>query len=35
MNLPFTVGQFMGIFEKCNIATWPMQIILGVVPVDR
>jgi len=31
MGLPFTVEQFMGIFEKYNIAVWPMQIILVLI----
>jgi len=26
MSLPFSVEQFMSIFEKYNIAVWPMQI---------
>ncbi len=28
MNLPFSVEQFMGVFEKYNTAVWPMQIAL-------
>ncbi len=28
MNLPFSVEQFMAVFEMYNIAVWPMQIIL-------
>lgn len=31
MSLPFTVEQFMGIFEKYNMAVWPMQVILVLV----
>ena len=31
MSLPFTIEQFMGIFEKYNIAVWPMQIILVLI----
>lgn len=31
MNLPFTVQQFIGVFEKYNQAIWPMQVISYVV----
>ncbi len=31
MSLPFTVEQFMGIFEKYNVAVWPMQIALVLI----
>jgi len=31
MSLPFTVEQFMSIFEKYNIAVWPMQVILVLI----
>ena len=31
MSLPFTVEQFVGIFQKYNIAVWPMQIILVLI----
>ncbi len=31
MNLPFTVEQFLGIFEKYNRAVWPMQVILVIL----
>ena len=34
MSLPFTVEQFMGIFEKYNIAVWPMQIILVLIALS-
>jgi hypothetical protein len=28
MSLPFSVEQFMGVFERYNTAVWPMQIVL-------
>ena len=34
MSLPFTVEQFLGVFENYNLAIWPMQeiaYILGIV----
>jgi hypothetical protein len=31
MNLPFTVEQFLGIFEKYNRAVWPMQVLLVIL----
>jgi len=31
MSLPFTVDQFMRVFEKYNVAVWPMQIILVLI----
>ena len=31
MSLPFTVEQFMSIFEKYNIAVWPMQVVLVLI----
>ncbi len=34
MSLPFTVEQFMAIFEKYNIAVWPMQIILVLIALS-
>jgi Family of unknown function (DUF6064) len=33
MNLPFTVEQFLGIFEEYNRAVWPMQVILVIIAV--
>ena len=27
MTLPFTVGQFVSVFEQYNIAIWPAQIL--------
>lgn len=36
MNMPFTAGQFLGVFEKYNLAIWPMQVIahlLGIAAV--
>lgn len=26
MNVPFTVGEFLGVFQTYNLAVWPMQI---------
>ena len=31
MNLPFTVEQFLRIFEKYNRAVWPMQVLLVIL----
>lgn len=31
MNLPFTVEQFIGVFEDYNQAIWPMQVISYVL----
>jgi hypothetical protein len=28
MGIPFTIDQFLSVFEKYNLAVWPMQIIL-------
>ncbi len=33
MSLPFTIDQFLGIFEKYNLAVWPMQIFLVLIAV--
>jgi hypothetical protein len=33
MRLPFTIDQFLGIFEKYNLAVWPMQVVLVLVAV--
>ena len=33
MTLPFTIDQFLGIFEKYNLAVWPMQIGLVLMAV--
>ncbi len=36
MNIPFTIDQFLGVFERYNQAIWPMQVlayILGVAAV--
>ncbi|MBM4334204.1 MAG: hypothetical protein FJ117_23840 [Deltaproteobacteria bacterium] len=33
MDLPFTIEQFLGIFEKYNLAVWPMQIVLILIAV--
>jgi hypothetical protein len=31
MNLPFTIKQFMAVFEAYNLAVWPMQIVIYVL----
>ncbi len=28
MNLPFTIDQFLGVFEAYNLSIWPVQILL-------
>ncbi|MFZ0390895.1 MAG: DUF6064 family protein [Calditrichia bacterium] len=28
MNIPFTIEQFLSVFEKYNLTIWPMQIVL-------
>ena len=36
MNLPFSIEQFLGVFERYNLSIWPMQVIaylLGVTAV--
>ena len=36
MNIPFTVKQFLGVFESYNVSVWPMQVIaylLGVTVI--
>jgi hypothetical protein len=36
MGLPFTTEQFLGVFERYNLAIWPLQIVayaLGLVAV--
>jgi hypothetical protein len=33
VGLPFTIEQFLGIFEKYNLAVWPMQIVLVLIAV--
>jgi len=33
VDLPFTIEQFLGIFEKYNLAVWPMQIVLILIAV--
>lgn len=33
MSLPFTIDQFLGIFEKYNLSVWPMQIVLVLIAV--
>jgi hypothetical protein len=30
MTLPFTLDQFLSVFEQYNLAVWPMQIVLNV-----
>lgn len=31
MRLPFTVDEFLGVFQSYNVAIWPMQIVAYVV----
>jgi hypothetical protein len=31
MNLPFTVDQFLSVFEQYNHAVWPFQLVLNVL----
>lgn len=33
MNIPFTVNQFLGIFESYNNSIWPLQIIFNLSAV--
>jgi hypothetical protein len=36
MNIPFTVEQFLGVFEAYNLATWPMPVVaylLGIAAI--
>jgi hypothetical protein len=33
LNLPFTVEQFLEVFEKYNLAIWPMQIIAYLIGI--
>ena len=33
VSLPFTIDQFLGIFEKYNLAVWPMQIVLVLIAI--
>ncbi len=33
MSVPFTIDQFLGVFEKYNLAVWPLQIILVIIAV--
>jgi Family of unknown function (DUF6064) len=31
MQLPFTVDQFLEVFQRYNLAVWPVQWILGML----
>ncbi len=31
MNLPFTPEQFLGVFERYNLAIWPLQVVAYVL----
>jgi len=31
MKLPFTIDQFLQMFEKYNLAVWPMQLVLNLL----
>jgi hypothetical protein len=33
MNMPFTVDQFLSVFERYNRAVWPAQILLNILGV--
>ncbi len=33
MSLPFTTEQFFSVFEKYNLAVWPMQIVLVLIAI--
>lgn len=33
MNIPFTVNQFLGIFESYNFSIWPLQILFIILAV--
>ena len=33
MNIPFTVNQFLGIFESYNFSIWPLQILFILLAV--
>jgi hypothetical protein len=30
MKIPFTIAQFLDVFEKYNLSIWPMQIVLNL-----
>ena len=33
MSLPFTIEQFLSVFEKYNLSVWPMQIVLVLIAI--
>jgi len=33
MNMPFTTEQFFAVFERYNIAVWPIQVVLWMLAV--
>ena len=33
MNMPFTLDQFLSVFERYNLAVWPAQILLNILGV--
>jgi hypothetical protein len=33
MNLPFTVDQFLKVFENYNVSVWPFQIMLNLLAI--
>ena len=33
MNLPFSVDQFLSVFEKYNLSVWPMQVVLVLIAI--
>lgn len=33
MNIPFTMGEFLGVFKQYNLAVWPMQVVLNLLAI--
>ncbi len=33
MSLPFTIEQFLSVFEKYNLSVWPIQIVLVLIAI--
>jgi hypothetical protein len=33
MSLPFTIEEFLSVFEKYNLSVWPMQIVLVLIAI--
>jgi hypothetical protein len=34
VNMPFTIEQFLDVFQRYNLSVWPMQIILNFIAVS-